>query len=91
MKESILIRVVPEDFNQWRTAHDECREARGEYGMTDGPVYRDEKDPNTVLVHLDVENMDKAMGWFKDERFRAAVVRAGNVSRDFWFAKMKGQ
>lgn len=89
MQQSILIRVVPENFSQWRTAHDECREARLDYGMTDGPVYRDETDPNTVLVHLNVENMDKAMGWFKDERFKAGVQRAGKVSREFLFASNK--
>lgn len=89
MQQSILIRVVPENFAQWRTAHDECREARLDYGMTDGPVYRDEKDPNTVLVHLNVESMEKAMGWFKDERFKAGVERAGKVSREFLFANNK--
>ncbi len=89
MKQAILIRVVPENFIQWRTAHDECRQARLEYGMTDGPVYRDETNPETVLVHLDVENMDKATGWFKDERFKAAVERAGNVSREIWMTMQK--
>lgn len=89
MKQSILIRVVPENFNQWRTAHDECRQARLEYGITDGPVYRDEKNANTVLVHLDVESVERASGWFKDERFKAAAQRAGNVSREIWMANIK--
>ena len=89
MQQSILIRVIPENFNQWRTAHDECREARLDYGMTDGPVYRDEKSPETVLIHLNVEDMDKAKGWFKDERFKAAAVRAGNASREIMFANFQ--
>jgi len=89
MKQSILIRVVPENFNQWRTAHDECCQARLDYGMTDGPVYRDETNPETVLVHLNVEDLDKAKGWFMDDRFKAAVGRAGNVSREIWMATLK--
>jgi hypothetical protein len=89
MQQSILIRVTPENFSQWRTAHDECRVARLDYGMTDGPVYRDEKDPNVVLVHLNVENMDNAMGWFNDERFKAGVQRAGKVSREILLARTK--
>lgn len=89
MKQSILIRVTPENFNQWRQAHDECRQARLEYGMTDGPVYRDETHSNVVLVHLDVENMEKASGWFKDERFKAAAQRAGKVTREIWLANLK--
>lgn len=81
--------MSPENFDQWRQAHDECMQARVEYGMTDGPVYRDEKDPNNVLVQLNVESMEKASGWFKDERFMAAVKRAGKVTREFWNATLK--
>ena len=57
--------------------------------MTDGPVYRDESNPEIVLVHLDVEDMERAKGWFKDERFKAGVERAGNVSREIWMANQK--
>ena len=89
MKQSILIRVVPENFTQWRTAHDECRQARLDYGMTDGPVYRDETNPEIVLVHLNAESLDKAREWFKDDRFKAAAVRAGNVTREIWMANIK--
>lgn len=89
MKQSIMIRVTPEDFNQWRNAHDECRQARLDYGMTDGPVYRDEQNPDVVLVHLNVESLDKALGWFRDDRFKAAVERAGKVSREIWMANVK--
>ncbi len=89
MKQAILIRVVPENFNQWRKAHDECQQARLEYGMTDGPVYRDEKDPEVVMVHLNVESMEKASGWFRDERFKAGVIRAGKVKREIWMSTIK--
>ncbi|MBI2793505.1 MAG: hypothetical protein HYX66_02505 [Ignavibacteria bacterium] len=89
MKQAILIRVSPENFDQWRQAHDECMQARLEYGMTDGPVYRDEIDSNIVLVQLNVESMEKASGWFKDDRFKAAVQRAGKVTREFWNATLK--
>ncbi len=89
MKQAILIRVIPENFNQWRTSHDECRQARLEYGMTDGPVYRDENNPDIVMVHLDVEDMERAKGWFKDDRFREGMQRAGNVSREIWMSSQK--
>jgi hypothetical protein len=89
MKQAILIRVTPENPTQWRQVHDECQQARLEYGMTDGPVYRDEKDPTVVLVHLNVENMEKASGWFRDERFKAAAQRAGKVTRELWIANLK--
>lgn len=90
MQTAIMIRVTPEDYETWIKEHDGCCEARKEYGMTDGPVYRDVKDPNTVLIQLNCEDMEKARGWFTDERFKAAVARAGNVTRHVYFAKPKG-
>ena len=89
MQTAIMIRVTPEDFDTWIKEHDACREARLEYGMTDGPVYRDQKDPNTVLIHLNCEDLDKAKGWFADDRFKAGVKRAGNVKRDVYIANPK--
>jgi len=89
MTQAILIRVEPENFTQWRAAHDECEEARKEYGITDGPFYFDEKDTKQVLVHLNVEDMEKASGWFRDPRFRAAAERAGKVYRQIWMASEK--
>lgn len=89
MSQAILIRVEPENFEQWRTAHDECRQARSEYGITDGPFYFDEKNSKQVMVHLDVEDMERATGWFRDPRFKAAAERAGNVSRQIWIGNIK--
>ena len=89
MQDTIMIRVTAEDFATWFAEHNGCREARSEYGITDGPVYRDEQDPDTVLLHLDVESFERAKGWFQDDRFTAAVARAGNVERDVYLASPK--
>ncbi|MEZ5013745.1 MAG: hypothetical protein R2794_05590 [Chitinophagales bacterium] len=89
MKNSILIRVEPENFQQWRTEHDACRLAREEYGITDGPFYFDEIEHTHALVHLHVQDMEKARGWFTDPRFKQAAERAGNVRREIWFAQVK--
>jgi hypothetical protein len=65
------------------------RAARSEYGMTDGPVYRDVGDPGSVLVHLNCEDLERAKKWFADDRFKQAVVRAGKVQRHVYFAQPK--
>lgn len=77
-------------MDKWRKEHDDAKEARLEYGITDGPVYMDETKSNTMLVHLDVEQLEKAFGWFKDERFKLGVERAGKVEREIWIANEKG-
>jgi hypothetical protein len=89
MQDAIMIRVTAEDFTTWFAEHDGCKEAREEYGITDGPIYRAEREPNTVLLHLNVESFDRARGWFQDDRFKAAVGRAGNVQRDVYLASPK--
>ena len=87
MRQAIVIHVEAEDFDQWFPAHDGQQEARKAYGITDGPFYRDATDPNKALVHLNVEDMDRAMEWFKSDEFRGAVAAAGNVSRSIWTAE----
>ena len=87
MAQAIMIRVKPENFDLWRGEHDGQQDARTEYGMTDGPVYRDETDPETVLVTLLVEDMDRARQWFGSNAFTSAVERSGQVSREIWFAE----
>ena len=89
MKQSIIVRVVPENFDQWRTVYNECRKARRNYGIMEGPVYREETNSKNILVHLKVKNPETAAAWFKDVRFKAAVQRAGIVSREIWIATLK--
>ena len=91
MAKAIMIRVQPENFDVWREAHDGQREARTAYGMSDGPVYRDETDPETVLVTLNVEDIDRAREWFGSDAFKGAVERAGRVSREIWFAEQSSR
>jgi heme-degrading monooxygenase HmoA len=86
MRDAIMIRVTAEEYSRWFTEHSAAREARSEYGITDGPLYRDEQDPTTVLVHMNVEDLERAKRWFSDERFKAGVARAGTVQRDIYFA-----
>jgi hypothetical protein len=89
MTNAIMIRVMAADFDTWFAEHNGCQEARLEYGITDGPVYRDEAEPGAVLLQLNVESFDRAKGWFQDERFKAAVKRAGAVKRDIYMATPK--
>ncbi|MCI0550264.1 MAG: hypothetical protein L0287_04865 [Anaerolineae bacterium] len=89
MQQAILIRVTPEDFDLWRREHDGHREARAAFGITDGPFYVEESNSKVALVHLNVEDMDRAMQWFKTDAFREATKRAGNVKREIWFSQKK--
>ncbi len=90
MQQSIVIRVTPEDYDRWFAAHSSQEDARRPYGMTDGPFYRDANDPNAALVVLDDEDVDRAMGWFKSDAFKASNARAGRVEREQRVAERRG-
>ena len=88
---AIMIRVTAEDFDSWVAVHNSCEEARKEYGLTDGPLYRDASDPSSALVHLNTDDLDRAMGWFRDTRFQEANARVKLVGpREFWIAEPRG-
>ena len=63
--------------------------ARLQYGMTDGPLYIDSKTPGQALVTLHVQELDRAMEWFKSAAFKDGVQRAGKVTREVWVADIK--
>jgi hypothetical protein len=87
MPHALLLRVTPVHFGSWLTAHQAASEARRSYGITDGPLYRDVADPNIALVHLDVEDIDKALAWFGSDAFRVASQGVGVRQRRLWVAE----
>jgi len=57
------------------------------YGITDGPAYRDMDDPNGALFQIKVEDMDRAMQWFKSDTFKQASRLAKVTGRTFFLAQ----
>jgi len=89
MIKTIMIRVEAEDYDAWLKTHYDHVEDRHSYGMTDGPVYRDIDNPNAALFQIHVENLDRAMQWFRTDTFKEATKRATVVGRDFYLAEMQ--
>ena len=85
----IMIRVEAEDYDAWLKTHYDHVEDRHSYGMTDGPVYRDIDNSNSALFHIHVENLDRAMQWFRTDTFKEATKRATVVGRDFYLAEQQ--
>ena len=71
MQQAIIIRVTAEDYDTWFKEHGGQEEAQLDFGITDGPFYRDEADPNVALVHLNVESLDRPWGGSSLMRSRA--------------------
>lgn len=87
---SLFVRIRPSDFDTWLAVHSENRERRREYGITDGPIYRDANDPGVALAQLNVEDLDRALQWFSTDAFKAAAAKAGLRERELWVAEQRG-
>jgi hypothetical protein len=71
---AIILRVIPEDFEVWRAAHESCRAARAGYGVTAEHLYRDVADPGVALVQLDTDDVARTLRWFGSPEFRRAAA-----------------
>ena len=80
----MMARVEVRDFQTWLSNHRSQSDKRAEYGMEDGPIYRDIDDVNAAFVHLHVQDLAKAREWFRTEEFARSTRNAGVVRRDFF-------
>ena len=71
--QDILIRIETDDFAAWEEQHYLHAGNRATYGIQDGPAYRDLENPNAALFHIRTEDVDRAMGWFQSDTFKAAT------------------
>ncbi len=83
----MMARVEVEDFETWLVNHRSQSGRRADYGMTDGPIYRDIDDANAAFVHLHVQDLDKAREWFRTEEFSRATRNAGVTGRTFFITQ----
>ena len=83
----IMVRVTPEDHDRWLAVFEEDEELRREFGITRGPIYKDVSNPASMLVHLDAEDLERAQGYFADQRFKTSAERAGRVEREVYVGK----
>lgn len=80
----LFIRVEVPDFGAWYREHKRQARERAEYGLCDGPVYRELDNPNVAMVQLNTNDLPKALKWFKTTQFRDANLRAGVREREFY-------
>jgi hypothetical protein len=89
--QDILIRIETDDFAAWEEQHYLHASNRANYGIEDGPAYRDLENPNAALFHIRTEDVDRAMGWFESDTFRAATKLAKVTGRSFYDAQPRSR
>ena len=83
----LFVRIEAENYDAWRRVHDELAPHRREYGIEDGPLYRGIEEPTTAIFHARVEDVERAMEWFRSDTLRAASPRATVTARTYYLAE----
>lgn len=86
----IMIWLRTDDYDRWQEVHNGFAEKRKNFGITEDYVYRDVRDPSAALVHLVVEELPRAMEWFKTDEFRKGTAAAQVTDRAFYVAEKRG-
>ena len=65
--------------------HDHVEDLTHRHDSSSRPPRLD--DSNSAPFHIHVENLDRAMQWFRTDTFKDATKRATVVGRDFYLAE----
>jgi quinol monooxygenase YgiN len=84
----MFVRHKVNDYGQWKRAYDEVASVRKAKGVTAASVHRDAKDPNTIIVTHQFQNLDAAMAFANSEDLKSAMMKAGvSGPPEFWFSE----
>lgn len=89
--QDVFVRTETEDYDQWfRVFSAPSTPTREEYGIHTAGVYRDSENPNTALIHFQVEDMARMQEHLALPDFESTSADAGVTSRSFWLGEPQG-
>lgn len=65
------------DYAVWRTVYDSAETIRQKAGVTGAEVFRDLKDPNSMVIIHRFPNLDAAQRFLGDPALKAAMEKGG--------------
>ena len=85
----IMIWLRTDDYDRWQDIHDSFVEERKGFGITEDHVHRDVRDPKAALVHLVVEDVQRAMEWTQTDQFKNGTIAAKVTDRAIYVADQR--
>jgi quinol monooxygenase YgiN len=73
----LVIQHHVHDFDAWKAVFDEHQSVRQEHGANGHDLYRNEDEPNNVLVIVHFPSHAEAAAFLADPSLRDAMKRAG--------------
>ncbi len=72
-----FVRHKVADFDAWKAVYDGVKDVQKAGGVMAHGVFRDEEDPNLVIVLHTFEDAEHAHAFFQNAELRQAMVNAG--------------
>ncbi len=91
----LLMNGKVEDWSKWKTVFDQNASARKQIGFKEGTIFRNEDDPqNVVILWVLEDGAKKARDYFQSDAWREMLKRGGSLSGTWTFLdeveKVKG-
>lgn len=75
----VMVSHKVKDYDAWRKAFDEGRQARKDNGLTDRIIAQDVTDKNNVVIFLAITDAAKAKAFMNSKDLKATMEKAGVV------------
>lgn len=74
---NLIFTFEAPDFEHWLAVYQSREDLRRTEGIHEVGLYRSVRDERGVVLHLQVDNMDRALAFFSAPAFRTAQAQAG--------------
>jgi heme-degrading monooxygenase HmoA len=75
----LLIHHNVRDFDTWKKAYDDHRDARDQAGLKELHLLRNHADRNDIVILFVAENLERARAFARSDNLRSAMQQAGVV------------
>ena len=82
----LLVRHKVKDFSEWKSGFDAHASFRKKGGSKGGYLFRNEDDPNEVIVVLKWDDLEKARTFANSEELKKTMEKVGVIDKpDIYF------
>ncbi len=75
----LLIHHKVRDFDTWKKAYDDHRDARDQAGLKELHLLRNYADRNDIVILFTTEDLERARAFARSDNLRSAMQKAGVV------------
>ena len=79
-----MTRLELDNFDAWLATDRQNADNRRRHRMPDGPTYRDIGNPNAVVIHTSVEDLDLALQRLQSEASQEVTARGAIRRRQIY-------